>query len=306
MTKHPSHTSAPPSAQSREPVPPSLVGKGDRGLGQITADDLHCAYDGVEVLHGIDLHLRPGDFVGIIGPNGSGKSTLLRALSGTLHPSRGKITLFGRSLSHLSRREIARRIAVIPQDTPMLFAFSVLDIVLMGRTPHIGRFRGLRERDMEIAHRALDRTDTAYLRDRLITELSGGERQRVVIARALAQESEVLFLDEPTSHLDLNHQVEIFDLLYHLNVESGLTVLSVSHDLNLSAEYCERIVLLKDGQIVDSGPPEKIITAENIREVYGAEVIVERNPIGRAPHVVIISKRGKSEHELSRNVRTQQ
>ena len=299
MNNHLSHTNTPPPAHSREPVPPSLVGKGDRGLGQITATDLHCAYDGTEVLRGVDLHLRPGDFVGIIGPNGSGKSTLLRALSGTLHPSRGEIILFGRSLSRLSRREIARRIAVIPQDSPMLFAFSVLDIVLMGRTPHIGRLRGVDERDIEIAHRALERTDTLHLRDRLITELSGGERQRVVIARALAQEPEVLFLDEPTSHLDLNHQVEIFDLLYHLNVETGLTVLCVTHDLNLSSEYCERIVLLKKGQIVDSGSPEQIITAENIRSVYGAEVIVERNPIGRAPHVVIVSKRGRSEHELS-------
>ena len=301
MNNHLPHTSTSPPAHSREQVPPSLVGKGDRGLGQITATALHCAYDGTEVLRGVDLHLRPGDFVGIIGPNGSGKSTLLRALSGTLHPSRGEIILFGRSLSRLSRREIARRIAVIPQDSPMLFAFSVLDIVLMGRTPHIGRLRGVDERDLEIALRALERTDTLHLKDRLITELSGGERQRVVIARALAQEPEVLFLDEPTSHLDLNHQVEIFDLLYHLNVETGLTVLCVTHDLNLSSEYCERIVLLKEGQIVDSGPPEQIITAENIRSVYGAEVIVERNPIGRAPHVVIVSKRGRSEHELSGN-----
>ena len=190
---------------------------------------------------------------------------------------------------------------MIPQDTPVLFAFSVMDIVLMGRTPHIGRFRGLREGDMEIALRALTVTDTVHLKDRVVTELSGGERQRVVIARALAQEPEILFLDEPTSHLDLNHQTEIFDLLYHLNVESGLTVLCVTHDLNLSSEYCERIVLLKEGQIVDSGPPEQIITAENIRSVYGAEVIVEQNPIGRAPHVVIISKRGKSEHALSKN-----
>lgn len=267
----------------------------------LTAADLHCAYGDVEILKGVDLYLHAGDFVGIIGPNGSGKSTLLRALSGTLPASRGEITLFGKQLSDLSRREIARRIAVIPQDTPVLFAFSVMDIVLMGRTPHIGRFRGLREGDMEIALRALTVTDTVHLKDRVVTELSGGERQRVVIARALAQEPEILFLDEPTSHLDLNHQTEIFDLLYHLNVESGLTVLCVTHDLNLSSEYCERIVLLKEGQIVDSGPPEQIITAENIRSVYGAEVIVEQNPIGRAPHVVIISKRGKSEHALSKN-----
>jgi len=259
----------------------------------IHARSIVCGYDGREVLHGLDVEICLGEFVGVLGPNGSGKSTLLRAITGVLPLSAGEVDLFGGPVSRANRREIARRVGVVPQAALIPFEFTVREVVAMGRTPHIARLHGESEADRAAIEAALERTDTSGLAERLMSELSGGESQRVTIARALAQEPELLLLDEPTAFLDLNHQIEVFELLRRLNRDDGLTVVSVSHDLNLAALYCDRIILLRDGRIVDEGTPGAVLTVDRIAEVYGAEVLVdEATPSGRPRVTLLRSPKG--------------
>lgn len=245
----------------------------------LSVNNLTCGYGGDPVLRDVSFNLSSGDFVGIIGPNGCGKSTLLRALTGLLKTPAGAVTLNGREIGGLSRREVAKQIAVIPQDTVLLFEFSVLEMVLMGRTPHLKRFQRASSHDHDLAMETLRQTDLLDLKDRKVTELSGGERQRAVIARALAQEPVLLLLDEPDSHLDIGHQIEVFELLRHLNTAQDTTLLCVSHDLNLASAYCERLMLMEGGRVVASGPPKEIITPEHIRNVYGVDAVVQSNPV---------------------------
>ncbi|HJN17503.1 MAG TPA: heme ABC transporter ATP-binding protein [Armatimonadota bacterium] len=257
----------------------------------IHAASLICGYDGREVLHGVDFNVARGEFVGVLGPNGSGKSTLLRAVTGVLRLASGSADLFGTPLREADRRDLARRVGVVPQASVIPFEFTVREIVAMGRAPHIARLHGESDVDRAAIEAALSRTDTAGLSDRLMSELSGGEAQRVTIARALAQEPELLLLDEPTAFLDLNHQIEVFELLRRLNRDDELTVTCVSHDLNLAALYCDRIVLLRDGRVVAEGPPTQVITAERIADVYGATVLVDdATPHGR-PRVTLLRSR---------------
>jgi len=251
---------------------------------------LTCGYDGGVVLEGINLRLARGEFVGLIGPNGSGKTTLLRGLTGVLRPLEGDVVLEGRSLRSYPRREVARRLAVVPQMAPAPFEFTVREIVQMGRTPHLGRLQGERAVDREAVRRALELTETAAFADRPATELSGGELQRVVIARGLAQESPIMLLDEPVAFLDINHQAQIFDLLARLNAEEGRSILCVSHDLNLASEYCQRLVLLSGGRHITDGPPEQVLTEERIQGVYGCRVVVDQGPGGH-PRVTLLSER---------------
>lgn len=252
--------------------------------------DLRAAYDGVPVLHGINLSIAAGECVGVIGPNGSGKSTLLRVLSGTLAPVSGRALLQGRDIAHMRARERARLVAVVQQQAPVTFGFTVWDMVAMGRHPHLAPLRGLGPHDREAVRSALEATDCLDLRERLVTELSGGELQRVVIARALAQEPRALLLDEPTNHLDINHQLDIGALVRRLNRERGMTTVWVSHDLNLAAEFCGRIVVVAEGLVVADGPPEQVITAEALAQLYGIRVPVMRNPASGRPLVVLTSE----------------
>lgn len=252
----------------------------------IKADNLYAGYNGDVILNGISLDLAPAGFVGVIGPNGSGKTTLLRTMSRALPPSGGAVTLDGRNIYSIPAREFARRVAVVPQDTFIAFDFTVLEIALMGRSPRLGRFSVESTKDVEIVEEALGRTGTLHLRDRPINALSGGERQRVMLARALAQEPDVLLLDEPTSHLDISFQFEIMDLVKSLNRERGLTVLAVLHDLNLASQYCDRLVMVARGRIEAAGDPDEVITSDNIRRVYGAEVWVRRHPATGRPYVI--------------------
>ncbi|MGD9497708.1 MAG: ABC transporter ATP-binding protein [Armatimonadota bacterium] len=253
----------------------------------LQARALHCGYDGRPVLRGVDLALYRGEFAGLIGPNGSGKTTLVRALAGRLPAQAGEVLLEGRPIAARPRREAARLLAVVPQISTPPFEFTVREIVAMGRTPHLGRLQPERPEDREAVERALRLTDVLELGQRPVTELSGGEFQRAVIARALAQEAPVMLLDEPVTHLDIGHQVGIFDLLARLNREEGRTILCVSHDLNLAAQYCDRLIALDEGVVVASGSPDEIVTEELVGRLYRCRVLVDGGPGGR-PRVTLV------------------
>ena len=258
----------------------------------ITADNISCGYGDNAVIKRLSLTVEEASFIGVIGPNGSGKSTLVKALTAVLPLMEGGVRLLGKDIQKMSTRQIARSVAVIPQETSIFFPFTIEEIVGMGRHPHVGRFRRISNQDLDIVEQAMQYTDTLHLRDRCINNISGGERQRAVIARALAQQPRVLFLDEPTSHLDINHQVEIFDLMKKLNREQRLTVFAVTHDLNLCAEYCQFVYILKDGAIAGSGTPGQILTGDTIKSVYGAEVEILTNPRSGSPIIVPVSGTG--------------
>jgi len=238
------------------------------------------------VLDGVSFEVERGTIVGLLGPNGSGKTTLLRLVSGVMPPDSGRVTIDGRPIDQLSRRELARRMAVVPQETHSTFDFNVIDMVLMGRYPHLGPFELEGAADQAIAREALAATGTSGLEARPFGTLSGGEKQRVVIASALAQASDVLLLDEPTAALDLGYQFEITALLRQLNAERGTTMIVSTHDLNLAAALCERIVLLKEGRVIAHGPTKGTLTVENIRALYGVDADVQFH--SRAGHLTVV------------------
>jgi iron complex transport system ATP-binding protein len=254
------------------------------------------SYPGREIFRDLSLSLEEGEILALIGPNSSGKTTLMKLMDGLLEPQRGKVFLDGEELGLLSRSRVAKRVAVVPQEMEVPFSFTVAEIVLMGRAPYLGRFGWETRKDLDVAREAMALTDVAELENRPFAELSQGEKQRVSMARALAQQPGVILLDEPASHLDINHQVEIHELIRRLNLERNLTVLNISHDLNLAAEYSHRMALLHRGSIYALGTPSMVITEENIRRVYETTVMVEKNPISGAPRVTPV---GKSRMEKS-------
>jgi iron complex transport system ATP-binding protein len=268
----------------------------------VELDSVDFQYPGRKIFTGLSLAMARGEILGLIGPNSSGKTTLLRLMDGLLVPDRGKILLDGEDLRKLSRPFIARKIAVVPSGMEVPFAFTVGEIVLMGRGIYLNRWGWEKKRDWEVAREGMALTHVLELEDRPFFGLSQGERQRVLIARALAQEPEVILLDEPTSHLDLNHQIEIHELIRHLNVVRKLTVLNISHDLNLAAEYSHRIIMLSQGGIFCSGPPAQVITEEHIRSVYDISVIVDPNPFSGAPRVTPVRKAGMVQSRASKTV----
>jgi ABC-type cobalamin/Fe3+-siderophores transport system ATPase subunit len=237
------------------------------------------------VVDDVSLAIAPGELVGILGPNGSGKTTLLKMLSGTLTPTAGDIQFERRPLGGWSRRELARRIALVPQETHAPFDFTVLDIVLMGRYPHLGTFALEGPADLAIARQALASTGTSAFEARPFATLSGGEKQRVVIASALAQSPELLLLDEPTASLDLGHQLDVQLLLAALNRERRVTMVLSTHDLNLAAALCRHLILLRDGRVIARGPTEEVLTPETVRALYGVDADVHRHPI--AGHLTV-------------------
>lgn len=255
----------------------------------LSVRDLQGGYGQRRVIRGISSEVKTGDFLGIIGPNGSGKTTLLRLLSAALRPSAGSVLFEGRNVHRIHPKELSRRVAFVPQDTAIHFAFSVLEIVLLGRIPHLGRFEHEKKSDYGIAENCLGITDTSALKDKMINELSSGERQRVLIAKALAQQPALLFLDEPTAHLDIGHKIQVMDLLRRLNRRDGLTIIMVLHDLNLAAEYCNRIMLLDNGTVSAQGEPEDVVTYRNIERVYKTVVIERKNPITGKPYIIPVS-----------------
>jgi iron complex transport system ATP-binding protein len=252
----------------------------------IKIDNLVVGYDAAPVLSGVTVEIKGGEFMGIVGPNGSGKTTLLRSVSRILKPSGGTALINGRDVFAVPARELARQVGVVPQDTTPAFDFTAMEIVLMGRSPHLGRFQSEGPKDLAIAEQAMKQTGTLDFANRQFAALSGGERQRVVIARALAQEPRAILLDEPTSHLDINYQFEILSLVRRLSKEEGITVLAVLHDLNLAAQYCDRLVMLAEGKIQALGDPTDVLTAENVKRVYGVDVWVQQHPTSGRPYVL--------------------
>jgi iron complex transport system ATP-binding protein len=252
-------------------------------------NNLFGGYGKEEVIKDVSLEIRKGDFLGIIGPNGSGKSTLLRLMSRVLTFQKGDILLDGKDITRIGLKEFCQRVAFVPQDTLINFSFTVWEIALMGRIPHLKRLQFETQKDFSIAGNSLFLTDTLQLKGKDIDELSAGERQRVIIAKALTQEPILLLLDEPTSHLDIGHQVQILDLLKKLNRENQLSIAMVLHDLNLASEYCNRIILLNEGGIFKEGQPEEVLTYQNIETVYKTLVIVNKNPLSSKPYLVLVS-----------------
>jgi iron complex transport system ATP-binding protein len=267
---------------------------------------LSLGYGARRVLQDLDFQVEGGEFVGILGPNGSGKSTLVNALAGLLPPQAGAITLDGQDLQSVASRHRAQTMAVVPQSNEIRFPFSCLEVVLMGRYPRRRRLGTLTPEDLLAGLRAMRQTTTEHLQDRLVTEVSGGERQRVVIARALAQEPDILMLDEATSSLDVRKKLEIFELCQELNRTKNLTVLCAIHDLNLAAMYCRRLIILKEGRMVEDGPAEEVFTSNILSTVFETPMQVARHPLTQRLYTVMLplSEDQREEPEILQVVRS--
>jgi len=243
-------------------------------------------YGRAALFRDFSLEVAPGEFLGVIGPNGAGKSTLLKLAAGLLAPERGAVTVMGEGLAGMSRRAIARRVGVVPQESHFAFDYGVRDVVMMGRNPHLGRLQRPGTEDRARVEEALAFVGAGGLVEKGINEVSGGEKQLVVLARALAQQPDILLLDEPTAHLDISHQQGFGGLLRRLN-RQGKTVIFLSHDLNLAALLCSRVLLLDRGRAAACDVPERVITRELIAQVYGIEPIVGRHPVSGRPQVML-------------------
>lgn len=238
------------------------------------------------IFRNVNLEVRPSDFIAIIGPNGAGKSTLLRLIAGLLTPQSGQIFLQGENLSSYNRRQLARLIGYVPQSVDMPFAFTTKEIVAMGRYAHLQGFFQEDAESAAVIETAISWLDLQELKHRLFSELSGGEKQRVIIASALAQQAPILLLDEPTSALDLKHQQEIYRVLQRLCAEEGKTIIVVTHEINLAAQFCNRIVLLDKGQIVADGKPEEVLKFPLIQQVYQVKVFIDINPFTKSLYIL--------------------
>jgi len=249
----------------------------DRDAPLVDVEDLAVAFGDVSVVSGVDLRVDRGDLVGLVGPNGAGKTTILRAIKGTITPDAGSVRLDGEAVADLSARQTGRRVASVPQETNLAFDFRVRHVVEMGRTPHLGRFDGHGADDERAVREAMDAAGVSRFADRPITAVSGGERQRVLLARALAQETPALLLDEPTASLDVNHAVETLELVRDL-VDDGRGALAAIHDLDAAARYCDELVVVANGGVHAAGSPEDVLTAETLRAAFDAEAFVGRSP----------------------------
>lgn len=256
----------------------------------LEVNNLFFGYSRTPVVKDLNFNIEKGSFVAIAGPNGSGKTTLFRLITGFHKPARGEIIYNSKNIFQMTRKEIAREIAVLPQLFYITFPYSVIEFVTMGRYPHLKTFHGPLKIDIEIAEKSLNNAGINYLKHRKVSELSGGELQKVLVAQALAQQPKLFLLDEPTSHLDINHQIEILNLLNKLNKETNLTIIIILHDLNLIGEYCSEVMLMKDGEIYQKGKPETVLTYQNIEYVFNTVVVVQESPVSKKPHVFLVKK----------------
>ena len=259
----------------------------------IELNDVSLGYDHRSILYNVNMKAMPGQMLGLVGPNGSGKSTLIKGMTRVINLFSGRVLIDGRDIKTIKQDELACLVATVPQNPVLPGAFTAFEMVLMGRTPHLGLLRYEGGRDLAIAWQAMEATHTQSFAERRVSELSGGERQRLIIARALTQQPSMILLDEPTANLDINHQVEILNLVKSLCLEQSLTIIVALHDLNLAAQYCDWMVMLNGGKIYAEGTPLDILTAQNIKEVYGAEVHVYPHPINKLPTTLITAGGGK-------------
>jgi len=263
----------------------------------IELKDVSLGYNRRPVLTGINLQVSSEEIVGLIGPNAAGKSTIIKGINRLVRLFAGQILLNNTDITTIDRKALARLLATVPQNPTLPAAFTAFELVLMGRTPHLGLLRYEGIKDIAIVRQAMEVTQTDYLAKRRIGELSGGERQRLVIARALTQQPKVMLLDEPTASLDINHQIKTLNLMKRLCREQKLAVIIAQHDLNLAAQYCDRVILLNQGEIYAQGTPQDVITTQNIKAVYGAEVSVYPHPVNELPvlHITAGSEEGRSD-----------
>ncbi|MGQ9472767.1 MAG: ABC transporter ATP-binding protein [Candidatus Caldatribacteriaceae bacterium] len=266
--------------------------------GYLWVDAIQFSYEENKVLQGVGFHLEKGAFLGIIGPNGSGKSTLLQLLAGVLPLSKGEISLDGKSVRACSCMEWARKVAIVFQEIPSHLHLPCFEVVAMGRFPHLDRWHGEQEKDTQIVQWAMEITHTLSFAERYFSELSGGEKQRVMLARALAQEPKILLLDEPTSHLDILHQLEVMKILEDLR-EKGMTIVGVFHDVNVVSQFCLQVLLLKKGSVLGFGTVEEVLTKENIIELLEVEFLESTHPLSSRPFFIPLKSRRKPSKELS-------
>jgi ABC-type cobalamin/Fe3+-siderophores transport systems, ATPase components len=253
----------------------------------VDVEDVSVTLGSVQALEDVSVNVQRGEFMGVIGPNGAGKTTLLRTISGVLEPTSGSVLVDGHDVTSLPSKASSRLVAVVPQQTNLQFDFDVREVVEMGRTPYRRRVQFDAADDGAIVEQALSRTQVAKFADRDIGEVSGGERQRVLLARALAQDTPVMLLDEPTASLDINHQIRTLELVKSL-VEDGKTVMAPIHDLNLAAHYCDRLLLLAEGKRTALGPPNEVLTESNLESAFGTDAVVTNNPVTGSVYVMAL------------------
>ncbi|MCK4695713.1 MAG: ABC transporter ATP-binding protein [Candidatus Cloacimonetes bacterium] len=244
-----------------------------------------------KVIRNLSANFKIGEFCALLGPNGAGKSTLLKTICGFLDLSQGEINIKGLSIKKWKQKELAKILSLIPQDFQLQFDYTVEDLVLMGRFPYLNYWRNYSQKDKNIVDETLTQLDLDKFKNKLFSQLSGGERQRVSIARALVQQTEVILMDEAFSHLDINHQIEIMELLSRINKNQNKLIILISHNINLASEYCDRIVMMKQGSILADGKPEEIVTKENIHKLYEANLEIIRNPVSGKPNLVYPGKK---------------
>lgn len=255
----------------------------------LKAKEIIKSYGGQQILDQVSLVLDTGERMGVIGPNGSGKTTLVRLLSGEEQPDQGTIHFLGRPLSTFTRRELAQQIAVLPQGGLPPLPFTVQDIVMMGRYPHQKRWLPPTEEDRRIVSEVLEELQLTMYKDRSLDQLSGGERQRVAMAKVMAQKPKLLILDEPTTYLDIGYQVAILDIIQLWQQKQALSVLIVLHDLNLAAQYCDRLIIMKQGKVIQNGSPEEVLQPAILKDVYGIEPLLMQHPTAKVPQVLLQS-----------------
>lgn len=257
-------------------------------MSVIKVENLSFSYNSKNVLNNINFDIEKGDFLSILGPNGSGKSTLLKLINNTLKKEDSNIKIKNKNLKDYTPKELAKEVTLVPQYFFVEYNFTVWEIVMMGRYPHKSRFESENKFDVEMVERALKLTNTYHLKDRKITMISGGERQRVIIAKSIVQDSEIMLLDEPTSNLDINHQLEIMKLLKYLNEKEGKTIVLVIHDINSAIRFSKNIILLHKGKILSSGDPLEVISKENMNKAYGIDVEIKYNENIKAYNLIPI------------------
>ncbi len=253
--------------------------------------NISASYGDQPVLRGLSFSVGKGECFIIIGPNGSGKTTLMKIITGLLRADEGGVFIEGRPINSYNRKDLARRMAFVPQQVPLDFPFRVSDVVLFGRAPHLGTFGFESAQDRLLAGQAMDFTEVGHLADRRMDQLSGGERQRVFIARAICQEPEIILLDEPTAALDIAHQLRVMDLMEKMKNEKQITVVMVSHDVNLAAMYADILLLVNRGQSLHCGPPGEVLTYETLEKAYGCPLLVDESPLGPMPRVTPVPGR---------------